>query len=82
MQFGRAGTQWWRSGRSFAPGCRPWVPSISREVKASTEDGHRLSSSVTHEARGVKHSAGVLAGARAGIGHNNRFRHISNTSHI
>jgi hypothetical protein len=82
MQFGRAGTQWRRSGRSFAPGCRPWVPSISREANTSTKDGHGLSGSLTRQAAGVQHPQGELAGARAGVGHNNRFRHISNISHI
>jgi hypothetical protein len=81
MQFRRVGAQWRRSGRSFAPECRSWVMSISRQVDAATKAGHELPGSLALRTRGVMHPQGSPAETRAGIGHTNRFRHIANTSH-
>ena len=82
MQFRRVGAQWRRSGRSFAPECRSWVMSISREAAASTKDSHGLPESLVLSTRGVVHPQDVPAKIRAEIGNTNRSRHIANTSHI
>jgi hypothetical protein len=82
VQFRRVGAQWRRSGRSFVPERRSWVVSFSREAEALTKGGHELPESSALSTPGVMHPQGLLADIRAESGHTNRFRHITNTSHI